>query len=213
MRTIGGWMLEVLKRSRYLRKILPGWHRSEKEYLAAYERRIAEFESSAPMEYFRQLKTLESPQCMNCTNPRCLESGCPLHSDVPRWVQLAYQGRWREASQELHRANNFPEFTSQVCPAACEASCKQGLSGYPVQIKLLEGQIVQRAYAEGWIGPQIAAERSKKRVAVVGCIAARSRGEGDVAEGRRGTPTGRRSAGAAVDHLDLLSGIRRYPDQ
>jgi len=105
---------------------------------------------------------------MNCTNPRCVESGCPLHSQVPRWVQLAYQGRWREASEELHRANNFPEFTSQVCPAACEASCKQGLSGYPVQIKLLEAQIVQRAFAEGWIGPQIAAGRSEKRVAVVG---------------------------------------------
>jgi len=162
------WMLAVLKRSRYLRRILPAWHRSEKQYLAAYERRIAEFESSSPMEYFERLKALESPRCMDCTNPRCLESGCPLHSHVPQWVRLAYQGRWREASQELHRANNFPEFTSQICPAPCQASCKQGLSGYPVQIRFLEGQIVQRAFAEGWIGPQIAARRSERRVAVIG---------------------------------------------
>ncbi len=162
------WMLQVLKRSRWVRKVIPGWHATEREYLAEYERRIAEFEHASPAEYSQQLLGLESAECINCTNPRCQEAGCPLDSRIPLWVQLAYQQRWSEACEELHATNNFPEFTSLVCPALCQDSCKQGLNGYPVQVRRIEEQIVEKAFEEGWIIPQITAEKTEKRVAVIG---------------------------------------------
>ncbi len=162
------WMLQILKRSRWLRKILPGWHGLEKQHLSNYERHIAEFDYASPLEYAQQLTLLESARCMNCTNPLCQESGCPLASRVPNWVQLVYQDRWREACEQLHATNNFPEFTCQLCPATCQDSCKQQFSGYPVQVKHIARRIVERAFAEGWIGPRAGAGRTGKRVAVVG---------------------------------------------
>ena len=166
--TVYPWMLALLKRSGWLRKALPAWHGSEKRYLRQYEERIATFRYDSPVEYAQQLRRLESAECMNCRNPRCGEEGCPLSNNVPGWVQLSYQQRWREAAEELHATNNFPEFTSEICPAPCQDACKQRLSGYPVQVRRIESEIVERAYAEGWVTPRIAPQRSERRVAVIG---------------------------------------------
>ncbi len=162
------WMLQVLKRLRYLRSLFPYWHKRQKEYLRTYERRIAEFEFETPTEYAQQLVRLESAQCMDCMTPRCWEQGCPLRSRIPEWVNLCHQNRWADAVEKLHQTNNFPEFTSTICPAPCQSSCKQSLNDYPIQIKDIEAQIIERAFAEGWITPRIPATRTGKRVAIVG---------------------------------------------
>jgi glutamate synthase (NADPH/NADH) small chain len=171
--TVYGWMLHILKRSRCLRKIIPGWHKHEHEYLRQYESAVAGFAYSTNEEYQQQLARLTSARCMDCLNPRCAEAGlmgtgCPLESDVPQWVQLAREGKWREAAGKLSETNNFPEFTSRICPAFCESACKQKFSGFPVGIKDIERQIIDRALAEGWVTPEPASEKTGKTVAVVG---------------------------------------------
>jgi glutamate synthase (NADPH/NADH) len=87
-----------------------------------------------------------------------------------KWVNLYRynQGRWRDALDRLHETNNFPEFTGRVCPAPCEGSCTLGIIENPVTIKSIECTIVDRGFAEGWIVPQPPAERTGKRVAVIG---------------------------------------------
>lgn len=162
------WMLQVLKRMRYLRKLLPAWHRTERRFLADYERRVAEFAYSSPEQYRDATAALSSPMCMNCMSPRCKEAGCPLGNEIPTWVRLAYQQRWREAAEAVHATDNFPEFTAQLCPAPCQDGCKQGIGGYPVQVRDLERQIVERAFAEGWVTPQAAEAKTGRKVAVVG---------------------------------------------
>ena len=162
------WMLQVLKRSRYLRKLLPAWHRTERRFLADYERRVAEFAHASPEQYRDATAALSSPMCMNCMSPRCKEVDCPLGNEIPTWVRLAYQQRWREAAEAVHATNNFPEFTAQLCPAPCQDGCKQGIGGYPVQIRDLERQIVERAFAEGWVTPRPAEAKTGRKVAVVG---------------------------------------------
>ena len=163
-----GWTLRVLKHSRWLRAVWPGWAREERRRLAQYESLVAAFASAAPAEYRQRLAGLSSPFCMNCLNPRCQEAGCPLGSEVPQWVQLAYQERWREAADVLFRGNPFPEFTCFICPALCQDACKQGLHGYEVQAQTIERQIVERAFAEGWVKPQPAPAPTGRKVAVVG---------------------------------------------
>ena len=165
---VRGWVLQLLKRSRYLRRLLPNWHRAERDYLAAYEAQVAAFAWSTPAEYHQQLAALSSPRCMNCTNDRCREAGCPLGSDIAQWVQLAYQQRWREAADCLLETNNFPEITSRVCPAPCQDACKQALNGYPVQVREIERQIIDRALSAGWVTPKPADQRTGRRVAIVG---------------------------------------------
>jgi len=145
--------LKVLKRMRWVRKVLPGWHRRDRRFRERYRRLVAELAYASREQYDRQVALLGSPQCMNCMTPRCRDAGCPLANRIPEWIDLTGQDRWQEALDRLHETNNFPELTARVCPAPCQTACKQGLKGYPVQIKQIAQEIVERGFAEGWIQP------------------------------------------------------------
>ncbi|HET9651817.1 MAG TPA: glutamate synthase subunit beta, partial [Usitatibacter sp.] len=94
--------------------------------------------------------------------------GCPLGNIIPDWNDLVYRGNWRDASEVLHSTNNFPEFTGRVCPAPCEAACTLNINNDPVTIKSIEQAIVDKAWAEGWVEPQVPARKTGRKVAVVG---------------------------------------------
>jgi glutamate synthase (NADPH/NADH) small chain len=104
---------------------------------------------------------------MDCGIPFC-HTGCPVNNIIPDWNDLVYRDRWRDALDVLHSTNNFPEFTGRVCPAPCEQSCTLNLNSDPVTIKTIECSIIDKAWKEGWVRPQIPTHRSGKRVAVVG---------------------------------------------
>ena len=109
----------------------------------------------------------QGARCMDCGIPFC-HQGCPLGNLIPDWNDLVYRDRWREAIDRLHATNNFPEFTGTLCPAPCEGSCVLGINDDPVTIKGIEISIIDRAFAEGWVGPEPPAVRTGKTVAVVG---------------------------------------------
>jgi glutamate synthase (NADPH/NADH) small chain len=123
-------------------------------------------------EFVRTLPLVELQQqgarCMECGVPFC-HNGCPLGNLIPDWNDLVYRDRWREAIDQLHRTNNFPEFTGRLCPAPCEAACVLEIDeGNAVTIKQIELSIVSRAWEEGWIVPQPPSVRTGRTVAVVG---------------------------------------------
>ncbi len=109
----------------------------------------------------------QAARCMDCGIPYC-HNGCPVNNQIPDWNDLVYNNRWEEASRNLHSTNNFPEFTGRICPAPCEASCTLNIDDNPVTIKSIECAIVDRAWSEGWIKPEIAPEKTGKKIAVVG---------------------------------------------
>ena len=110
----------------------------------------------------------QGARCMECGVPFC-HNGCPLGNLIPDWNDLVYRDRWREAIEQLHRTNNFPEFTGRLCPAPCEAACVLEIrEGDAVTIKQIELAIVNRAWEEGWIVPQPPATRTGQTVAVIG---------------------------------------------
>ncbi|MBF0256527.1 MAG: glutamate synthase subunit beta [Gammaproteobacteria bacterium] len=110
---------------------------------------------------------LQGARCMDCGIPFC-HQGCPVNNIIPDWNDLVYRGRWQEASEVLHSTNNFPEFTGRICPAPCQESCTLNIDDQPVTIKTIECAIVDKAWDQGWIQPQIAEHHSGKRVAVIG---------------------------------------------
>jgi len=162
------WALQVLREMPSLRKTVAGWNRDALRYLEAYEQTVQGFRWTTDEEYARGLARLSGSRCMSCMNPQCQQRGCPLEADIPTWVQLAYQQRWREAADVLHRYNNFPEWTSRICPAFCESECKNALGGLPTGVQEIERQIIEKAWEEGWISPEPAAEKTGRNVAVVG---------------------------------------------
>ncbi|HEU4548915.1 MAG TPA: glutamate synthase subunit beta [Rhizomicrobium sp.] len=111
--------------------------------------------------------TGQAARCMDCGIPYC-HNGCPVNNLIPDWNDLVYRDQWRAASESLHSTNNFPEFTGRICPAPCEASCTLNIIDSPVTIKTIECQIVDRAWEEGWLQPQLSSRKTGKTVAVVG---------------------------------------------
>ena len=109
----------------------------------------------------------QAARCMDCGIPFC-HQGCPLGNLIPDWNDLVYRDQWQEAIKRLHATNNFPEFTGTLCPAPCEGSCVLGINDDPVHIKAVELSIINKAWEEGWIQPQIAAVKTGKKVAIVG---------------------------------------------
>ena len=115
----------------------------------------------------------QAGRCMDCGIPFC-HNGCPLGNLIPEWNDLVWRHDWREAADRLHATNNFPEFTGRLCPAPCEAACVLGIAapskteGDPVTIKQVEVEIIDRAFASGWVVPRPPAARSGRSVAVIG---------------------------------------------
>lgn len=118
----------------------------------------------------------QAARCMNCGIPYCHGTGavtpgtpgCPVNNQIPDFNDLVYQGNWQEASRNLHSTNNFPEFTGRICPAPCEASCTLNIVDSPVTIKTIECAIVDRAWDNGWLKPELPEGKTGKKVAVVG---------------------------------------------
>ena len=109
----------------------------------------------------------QAARCMNCGIPYC-HNGCPVNNMIPDWNHLVYESDWKDAVENLHSTNNFPEFTGRVCPAPCEAACTLNIIDQPVTIKSIECAIADRGWKEGWTAPQPPKVKTGKSVAVVG---------------------------------------------
>ncbi len=109
----------------------------------------------------------QGARCMDCGIPYC-HQGCPVNNIIPDWNDLVYEGDWKQALEVLHSTNNFPEFTGRICPAPCEAACTLNLFEEPVTIKSIECSIIDKAWQEGWIEPQVPPHRTGKTVVIVG---------------------------------------------
>ena len=122
-----------------------------------------EFQLAQTAEVSRQ----QGARCMDCGVPFC-HKGCPLGNLIPDWNDLVYRDRWEAAWRRLDATNDFPEFTGRLCPAPCESACVLAINDDPVTIEQIEKEIIEHAFAQGWVVPRPPASRTGHRVAVVG---------------------------------------------
>jgi glutamate synthase (NADPH) small chain len=144
---------------------------------------------------------VQGARCMDCGIPFC-NNGCPVNNIIPDWNDMVYRGTYREALDNLHSTNNFPEFTGRICPAPCETACTLGINADPVGIKSIEHFIIDKGWENGWVVPQPAAQKTGKKVAVVG-------------SGPAGLATAQQLARAGHDvtvfeKSDRIGGLLRY---
>lgn len=154
-----------------------GFLEYERKETTAYsvQERIKNFnefhESLSPEE-----RKAQAARCMECGVPFCqsgmniggMISGCPLNNLIPEWNDFIYRGNMEQAYNRLRITNNFPEFTSRVCPALCEKACTCSANGDAVTVRNNEYAIVEAAYKNGWAKAEVPKVRTKKKVAVIG---------------------------------------------
>jgi glutamate synthase (NADPH) small chain len=145
--------------------------------------------------------TRQAGRCMDCGIPFC-NNGCPLGNLIPDWNDLVYRGNWRDAIERLHATNNFPEFTGRLCPAPCESACVLGINSDAVTIKQVEVEIIDRAWREGWVTPQMPSQKTGKRVVVIGS------GPAGLAAAQQLTRVGHDVL--VLERADRVGGLLRY---
>ena len=148
--------------------------RTDNQAIAPLERikNFNEFHTPLPAEQRQK----QAGRCMDCGVPFCqngkplcgMISGCPLNNLIPEWNDLLWNGQEAQALERLLMTNNFPEFTSRVCPALCEKACTCGLYGDPVTVRDNEYEIIEYGYAHDLMQPRTPAVHSGKKVAVIG---------------------------------------------
>lgn len=143
----------------------------------------------------------QAGRCMDCGIPFC-NNGCPLGNLIPDWNDLVYRGNWQDAVERLHATNNFPEFTGRLCPAPCESACVLGINSDAVTIKQVEVEIIDRAWREGWVTPQIPSQKTGKRVVVIGS------GPAGLAAAQQLTRVGHDVL--VLERADRIGGLLRY---
>tara|TARA_R110002073_G_scaffold123819_3_gene267657 strand:+ start:15801 stop:17255 length:1455 start_codon:yes stop_codon:yes gene_type:complete len=115
----------------------------------------------------REVSEQQAGRCMDCGVPVC-QQGCPLGNMIPDWNDYVYRDRWKRAYERLAATNSFPEFTGRLCPAPCEKACVLNINQDPVTIEQIEQEIIEHAFAEGWVETTTPPRRTGKRVAIVG---------------------------------------------
>ena len=143
----------------------------------------------------------QASRCMDCGIPFC-HNGCPLGNLIPEWNDLVWRGQWSDAIDRLHATNNFPEFTGRICPAPCESSCVLGINQPAVTIKNIEVSIIDEAFDQGLVTPQVPQRLTGHTVAVVGS------GPAGLAAAQQLTRAGHTVA--VYERDDAIGGLLRY---
>ena len=107
--------------------------------------------------------------CLNCKNKPCTKA-CPLGNDIPVFISLAKEHKYKEAYEVLSKTTVMPFICGRICPKSkqCQGNCIRGIKGIPVSIGDIESMIGDMAIKNGWYLDVEKPQPSDTKIAVIG---------------------------------------------
>ena len=109
----------------------------------------------------------EKVPLLNCFTAPC-RSGCPIHQDIPAYLELCSQGRYAEALSVILDRNPLPFMTGTLCAHPCMGKCTRNDYEHAVRIRDTKLAAAERGYAAVFPTMQPAPRREDCRTAIVG---------------------------------------------
>lgn len=111
-------------------------------------------------------KSTKEVPLLDCFYAPCSE-GCPIHQDIPQYVALTGEGKYKEALEVILEKNALPFITGTLCAHNCMTKCTRNFYEESVNIRGTKLTAAEHGY-EQLIGEIKAGEPNGKKVAVVG---------------------------------------------
>ena len=131
------------------------------------EERVQDF-AEVILGYDEESVMAEAARCVQCPEPQCCVLNCPANNDIPEAVWLISQGKFVEAAQVFARTNPLSEVCGRVCPNLCQTGCVLSRTCGAAAIGKMEAFVSNKAREAGALKISVPAEKTGKRVAVVG---------------------------------------------
>ena len=111
-------------------------------------------------------KSTKEVPLLDCFYAPCSE-GCPIHQDIPQYVALTGEGKYKEALEVILEKNALPFITGTLCAHNCMTKCTRNFYEESVNIRGTKLTAAEHGY-EQLIGEIKAGEPNGKKVAVIG---------------------------------------------
>lgn len=110
--------------------------------------------------------------CLNCKIKPCSKKGCPLHNNIPEFIESLKKEEYVEAYKILSETTVLSGICGKICPhdKQCQGACVRGIKGEPVSIGGLENYAYERAYEQNYrlVDCYETKEKKNKKVAIIG---------------------------------------------
>ena len=123
--------------------------------------------------HVRPVKVQERPRLseraplVDCFRAGCEET-CPIHQDIPAYLQLVGEGRYEEALRVICEKNPLPFITGVICNHRCQSACARNFYEEPVRIREMKLKAAQNGFDQYLKTVKPKTVENAPKIAVVG---------------------------------------------
>ena len=115
----------------------------------------------------KPMKTDQKLGLLDCFVAPCIVA-CPVHQDVPEYIQLIAEDRFAEAYELIISSNAMPFVTGYICESACELKCVRNDYEETVRIRDLKRIASERGFDEVMSKLEPKVPHRDAKVAIIG---------------------------------------------
>lgn len=120
-----------------------------------------------PLKPLPNRKLKSKVPLVDCFVAPC-EGGCPIHQDIPEYIELCGKGLFSDALKVILEKNPLPFITGTICPHRCTDKCTRHFYEEPIHIRATKLVAAENGYRDYLATFKVQRKSAKVKVAVIG---------------------------------------------